>query len=65
MDITFTQKVTSRVTPIEEPQVLEFLRLALMGSNIMEEMKKYTNSGSMVPNLLIPSYSNAIDLILK
>ena len=51
--------------PIEEPQVLEFLRPALMRLSIMEELKKYTNSSFMVPNLLIPSYSNVIGLILK
>jgi hypothetical protein len=65
MDIAFTQQATSRIGPIEEPQVLEFLRPALMRSSIMEELKKYTNSSFMVPNLLIPSYSNAIGLILK
>ena len=43
----------------------EFLRPALMRSSIMEELKKYTNSSFMVPNLLIPSYSNAIGLIMK
>ena len=41
------------------------LRSALMRSSIMEELKKYTNSSFMVPNLLISSYSNAIGLILK
>ena len=51
--------------PNVEPQVLKFLRPALMRSSIMEELKKYTNSSFMVPNLLIPSYSNAIGLILK
>ena len=65
MDIAFTQQATSRVDPIEEPQVSEFLRPALMRSSIMEELKKYTNSSFMVPNLLIPSYSNDIGLILK
>ena len=38
---------------------------ALMRSSIMEELKKYTNSSFMVLNLLIPSYSNTIGLILK
>jgi hypothetical protein len=65
MDIAFTQQATSRVGPIEEPQVQEFLRLAKMGSTIMEELKKYMNSSFVVPKLLIPSYSNAIGLILK
>jgi hypothetical protein len=65
MDIAFAQQATSRVGPIEEPQVPEFLRPALMRSSIMEELKKYTNSSFMVPNLLIPSYLNAIGLILK
>jgi hypothetical protein len=51
MDIAFTQP--------------EFLRLAKMGSTIMEELKKYMNSSFVVPKLLIPSYSNAIGLILK
>ena len=60
MDIAFTQQATGRVDPIEEPQVLEFLRPALMRSSIMEELKKYTNSSFMVPNLLIPSYWNDI-----
>ena len=41
------------------------LRSALMRSSIMEELKKYMNSSFMVPNLLIPSYSNDIGLILK
>jgi hypothetical protein len=65
MDIAFTQQDTSRVGPIEEPQIPEFLCLALMGSSIMEELKKYTNSHFMVANLLILSYSNATGLILK
>jgi hypothetical protein len=65
MDIAFTWQDTSRVGPIEEPQIPEFLRLALMGSSIMEELKKYTNSRFMVPKLLIMSYSNVIGLILK
>jgi hypothetical protein len=54
-----------QVDPIERPQILEFLLLVLMGSSIMEELKKYTNSVFMVPNLLILSYSNVIGLILK
>jgi hypothetical protein len=52
MDIVFAQQATSRVGLIEQPQVLEFLRPALMGSSIMEELKKYTNSSFMVANLL-------------
>jgi hypothetical protein len=40
MDIAFTQQDTSRVSPIEEPQIPEFLHPALMGSSIMEELKK-------------------------
>jgi hypothetical protein len=65
MDIIFVQQATRQVDPIKRPQILEFLLLALMGSSIMEELKKYTNSVFMVPNLLIPSYSNVIGLILK
>jgi hypothetical protein len=65
MDITFTQQDTSRVGPIKEPQIPEFLCPALMRSSIMEELKKYTNSRFMVANVLIMSYSNAIGLILK
>jgi hypothetical protein len=65
MDIAFAQQATSRVGPIEKPQVPEFLRPAKMGSSIMEELKKYSNSTIMVANLLILSYSNAIGLILK
>ena len=59
------QQATSRVGPIEAPQIPEFLRQALMGSSTTEELKKYTNSCFMVANLLIPLYSNAIGLILK
>jgi hypothetical protein len=65
MDIAFTQQDTSRVSPIEEPQIPEFLRPALMGSSIMEELKKYTHSRFMAANLSILSYSNATGLILK
>jgi hypothetical protein len=65
MDIVFVQQATRQVNPIERPQILEFLLLALLGSSIMEELKKYTNSVFMVPNLLILSYSNVIGLILK
>jgi hypothetical protein len=65
MDIAFTQQATSRVGPIEEPQVLEFVRQAKMGSSIMEKLKNFMNSTFMVANLLILSYSNVIDLILK
>ena len=36
-----------------------------MGPSIMEELKKYTNLGFVVANLLTLSYSNAIGLILK
>ena len=51
--------------PNKKPQIVEFLRLALMASTIMEELKKYMNFHFMVPNLLILSYSNAIGLILE
>jgi hypothetical protein len=54
-----------QVDPIERPQILEFLLSALIMSSIMEELKKYTNSVFMVPNLSIPSYSNAIGLIQR
>jgi hypothetical protein len=65
MDIVFVQQATRQVDLIEGPQILEFLLLALMGSSIMEELNKYTNSVFMVANLLILSYSNVIGLILK
>jgi hypothetical protein len=65
MDIAFTQQATSRVGPIEEPQIAEFVRPALMVSTIMEELKKYIKFHLMVANLLILSYSNAIGLILE
>jgi len=65
MDIAFTQQDTSKVGPIEEPQIPEFSRPPLMGSIIMEELKKYTNSRFMAANLLILSYLNAIGLIQK
>jgi hypothetical protein len=65
MDIVFVQQGTRQVDPIERPQILELLLLALMGSSIMEELKKYMNSVFMVANLLILSYSNVIGLILK
>jgi hypothetical protein len=55
----------SRVDPIEEQQIAEFLLPALMASTIMEELKKYTNFHFMVTDLLIQSYSNAIGLILE
>jgi len=65
MDIAFAHQATSRVSPIEKPQVLEFLRPAKIGSSIMEDLKKYTNSAFMVAGLLILLYSNAIGLILQ
>jgi hypothetical protein len=65
MDIAFAQQATSRVGPIEEPHVPRFLRPALMGSSIMKQLKKYTNSIFMVANLLTLSYSNVGGLILK
>jgi hypothetical protein len=65
MDIAFTQQATSRVGPIEEPQITEFVQPSLMASTIMEELKKYMNFHFMVANLLILSYSNAIGLILE
>jgi hypothetical protein len=52
----FAQQAMSRVGPIEQPQVPEFLRPALIGSSILKELKKYTNSSFMVANLLILSY---------
>ena len=64
-DIAFTKQARSRVGQIEEPQIPEFLCKALMGSSIMEELKKYTNSCFMVANLLILPFSNAIGLIRK
>ena len=65
MDTDFTQQDTSRGGPIEEPRIPEFLLAALTGPSIMEELKKYTNLGFVVVNLLTLSYSNAIGLILK
>ena len=65
MAIDFTQQDTSNVGPIEQPQIVEFSRTEMMGWITMEELKKYTNSRSMAANLLIPSYSNAIGLILQ
>jgi hypothetical protein len=59
-DIVFVHQATRQVDPIERPQILEFLLPVWMGSSIMEELKKYTNSAFMVPNLLIRSYSNVI-----
>jgi hypothetical protein len=65
MDIVFGREAMRQVDPIERPQILEFLLSALIMSSIMEELKKYTNSVFMVPNLSIPSYSNAIGLIQR
>jgi hypothetical protein len=68
MDIAFTQQAKSRVDPIEEPQIVEFLPPALIASTIMEELKEYTNFHLQMPsvaNLLVLSYSNAIGLILE
>jgi predicted solute-binding protein len=65
MDIVFAQQAKTKVSPIEKPRVLEFLRPALTRSGTMEELKKYINSIFMVPNLLISSYSNVIGLTLK
>jgi hypothetical protein len=68
MDIAFTQQATSRVGPTEEPQIAEFLSLALMASTIMGELKEYMNfylQMSFVANLLVLSYSSAIGLILE
>jgi hypothetical protein len=53
MDTVFEQQATTKVDPIEKPRVLESLRLGLMRSSIMEELKKYMNSIFMVPNLLL------------
>jgi hypothetical protein len=65
MDIAFTQQDTSRVGPIEGPQIPQFSRSAVMGSSIMEELKKYMNLSFRAANLLILSYSNAIGSILQ
>jgi hypothetical protein len=65
MDIAFTQQDTRRVSPIEEPQIQEFVRPVVMGLSIMDELKKYTNSTLVAAYLLILSYSNATGLILK
>jgi hypothetical protein len=65
MDIAFTQQATSKVGPIEEPQIAKFWRPALMASTILEELKKYTNFHFIVANLLILSYLNIIGLILE
>jgi hypothetical protein len=65
MDIGFTQQATIKVISIGKQHVLKFLWPALTRSSIMEEFKKYMNSIFMVPNLLIPSYSNVIGLTLK
>jgi hypothetical protein len=65
MDIAFTQQATSRIDPIEEPQIAEFLHPTLMASTIIEELKEYMNFHFMVANLLALSYSKAIGLILQ
>jgi hypothetical protein len=65
MDIIFGREAMRQVDPIKRPQILEFLLSALIMSSIMEELKKYTNSVFMVPNLSIPSYSNTIGLIQR
>jgi hypothetical protein len=65
MDIVFGREAIRQVDPIERPQILEFLLSALIMSSITEELKKYMNSVFMVPNLSIPSYSNAIGLIQR
>jgi hypothetical protein len=62
MDIIFTQQDTSEIDPIEEPQILEFVRQVTLGSSTMEDSKKYMNSSIMVPNHLNQSY--VIGLIL-
>ena len=65
MTIDFTQQCTSNVGLIEQPQIMEFSRAAMMRWIIMVESKKSTNSHLMVGNLLILSYSNVISLILQ
>jgi hypothetical protein len=68
MDIAFTQQAKSRVDPIEEQQIAEFLSPTLIASTIMEELKEYTNFHLQMPsvaNLLVLSYSNDIGLILE
>ena len=64
MYIASTQQDTSKVGPIEKPLILESLHQAKMGSSIMEELKKYTNSSFMVPYHKLVLFSNAIGLIL-
>jgi hypothetical protein len=64
MGTTFTQKVTSRVGRIEEPQTPEFVRQALMEKTTMEWLKKYVNSRFLVASPSNLSYSNAIGFIL-
>jgi hypothetical protein len=59
MDIVFVQQATRQVDPIERPQILEFLLLALMGSSIMEELNKYTKSVFWFdPEVTRRTYSN-------
>ena len=65
MGTDFTLQGTSRVGPIEGPQIVEFSHPDRMDSSIMEDSKKYTKSRFMVANLLLWSYSNAIGLILR
>jgi hypothetical protein len=65
MDTVFAQQAMTKVGPIKKPCVLEFLVQGRTRSSIKEELKKYMNSIFMVPNLLLPWYSNVIDLTLK
>jgi hypothetical protein len=53
MDTVFAQAAMTEVAPIKKTRVLEFLRLALTRSSVMEELKKYMNSIFIVPNLLL------------
>jgi hypothetical protein len=53
MDTIFAQQAMTEVSPIVKQRVLEFLRLGLTRSSIMEELKKYMNSIFMVPNPIL------------
>jgi hypothetical protein len=63
-DIASTQQVMSRFGPNEKPQIAEFVRVALMASSIMVELRKSLKSHFMETNLLNLSCSNATGVIL-
>ena len=65
MDFASTHQATSRVGPIEKPQIAEFVLQAMTTVTTMEELKKYTNFHFTVKSLWILSCSNAIGLILE